>query len=82
MSNDALQGYVDRLVKLSKEKKELAEFTSDVKAEAKSNGFDVAAIDEIVSRIVAKDELLKRRKERDDLARVYAEALGQLSLFS
>jgi len=77
-----LQSYVDRLAKLKLEQKQLSEFMSDLKAEAKSNGFDPGAIDEIASRIVAKEELLKRRKEREELARVYAESIGQMSLFS
>jgi len=81
MDNATLQSYVDRLVKLKTEQKQLAEFTADVKLEAKSNGFDVGALDEIVARIVAKEELLKKRKEREEIARVYAEAIGQLNLF-
>ena len=81
MDNTNLQSYVDRLVKLKTEQRQLAEFTSEVKAEAKSNGFDAGALDEIVSRIVAKEELLKKRKEREEIARVYAEAIGQMSLF-
>ena len=81
MDNTNLKSYIDRLVKLKTEQRQLAEFTSEVKAEAKSNGFDVGALDEIVSRIVAKEELLKKRKEREEIAKVYAEAIGQLSLF-
>lgn len=82
MDNANLQSYVDRLVKLTTERKQLSEFISDLKSEAKSNGFDPGALDEIVGRIVAKEELLRRRKEREEIARVYAEAIGQLSLFN
>jgi uncharacterized protein (UPF0335 family) len=81
MDNKTLQSYIDRLVKLKMEQRQLAEFLSDVKLEAKSNGFDVGALDEVVARIVAKEELLKKRKEREEIARVYAEAIGQMSLF-
>ena len=81
MDNANLQSYIDRLVKIKQEQRQLAEFLSDVKAEAKSNGYDTGALDEIVSRIIAKEELLKRRKERDEIAKVYAEAIGQLTLF-
>ena len=81
MDNANLQSYIDRLVKIKQEQRQLAEFLSDVKAEAKSNGYDTGALDEIVSRIIAKEELLKRRKEREEIAKVYAEALGQLTLF-
>jgi uncharacterized protein (UPF0335 family) len=82
MSNEILKSYVDRLVQLAKEKKELAELNADVKAEAKSKGYDVAALDKIVSRIMAKEDSRKRQKACDEIALVYAEALGQLSLFS
>ena len=81
MDNANLQSYIDRLVKIKQEQRQLAEFLSDVKAEAKSNGYDTGALDEIVSRIIAKEELLKRRKEREEIAKVYAEAIGQLTLF-
>ena len=81
MDNKTLQSYIDRLVKLRLEQRQLAEFLGDVKLEAKSNGFDVGALDEVVARIVAKEELLKKRKEREEIARVYAEAIGQLTLF-
>ena len=81
MDNANLQSYIDRLVKIKQEQRQLAEFLSDVKAEAKSNGYDTGALDEIVSRIIAKEELLKRRKEREEIAKVYAEAIGQMSLF-
>ena len=81
MDNANLQSYIDRLVKIKQEQRQLAELLSDVKAEAKSNGYDTGALDEIVSRIIAKEELLKRRKEREEIAKVYAEAIGQLTLF-
>ena len=81
MGNANLRSYIDRLVKIKQEQRQTAEFLSDVKAEAKSNGYDTGALDEIVSRIIAKEELLKRRKEREEIAKVYAEAIGQLNLF-
>lgn len=81
-TNTNLQGFVDRLVRLKREAKELSEVQAEVKSEIKSVGFDVSAVEEIVNRIVAKDELLRKRKQRDEMARVYAEAIGQLSLFA
>ena len=71
MDNANLQSYIDRLVKIKQEQRQLAEFLSDVKAEAKSNGYDTGALDEIVSRIIAKEELLKRRKEREEIGRAH-----------
>lgn len=82
MDNTNLHGFVDRLVKLKNEARELREVSAELKGEAKSAGYDVDAIEEIANRIVAKDELLKKRKQRDEMARVYAEAIGQMSLFS
>lgn len=83
MDNTAnLQSYIDRLVKIKTEVRELNDIGAEIKAEAKSVGFDPGAIDEIVARIVAKEELLKKRKQREEIARVYAEAIGQLSLFN
>lgn len=81
MDNSNLQGFIDRMVKLKREAKEITEVLAEVKAEAKSTGFDVGAIEEIVARIIAKEELLKKRKQRDEMARAYAEAIGQMSLF-
>ena len=80
-SNAALQSYIDRLVSLNKEKKQVGELMKELKSEAKSNGFDPRAMDDLVSRILASEETMKKRKEKDDLARVYAKALNQLNLF-
>jgi uncharacterized protein (UPF0335 family) len=80
-SNTALQSYIDRLVSLNKEKKQVGELMKELKSEAKSNGFDPVAMEELVRRILASEETMKKRKEKDDLARVYAKALNQLNLF-
>lgn len=80
-SNTALQSYVDRLVSLNKEKKQVGELMKELKSEAKANGFDPAAMDEFVRRILANEETLKKNKDKVELAKVYAKALGQLSLF-
>lgn len=80
-SNTALQSYVDRLVGLNKEKKQITDMMKDLKTEAKSNGFDPAAMEELVKRILASEEALKKNKDKADLAKVYANAIGRLSLF-
>lgn len=80
-SNSELQSYVDRLISLNKEKAQVAELIKELKAECKSNGFDPAAMEELVKRILASEETLKKRREKEDLARVYATALDKINLF-
>ena len=80
-SNTALQSYIDRLVSLNKEKAQVADLIKELKSEAKSNGYDPAAMEELVKRILASEETLKKRREKEDLARVYATALDKINLF-
>ncbi len=80
-SNTALQSYIDRLVGLNKEKKQILDMIKDLKTESKSNGFDPTAMEELVKRILASEETLKKRREKEDLARIYAKALNQINLF-
>lgn len=81
-SNTALQSYIDRLVSLHKEKAQTMEIMKDLKSEAKSNGYDPSAMEELVKRILASEETLKKRREKEDLARVYANALDKIDLFN
>ena len=68
-----LRQFVERLERLAAEKKDLAEQEKEVKAEAKSRGYDV--------RILVK-LLAMRKRDADDLAEeeavldMYKEALG------
>lgn len=80
-TNTALQSYVDRLVSLNKEKTQVADLIKELKSEAKSNGYDPAAMENLVKAILASEETLKKRREKEDLTRVYARALGKLDLF-
>jgi uncharacterized protein (UPF0335 family) len=80
-SNTALQSYIDRLVSLNKEKAQVADLIKELKSEAKNNGFDPTAMEELVKRILASEETLKKRREKEDLARIYAKALNQINLF-
>lgn len=80
-TNTALQSYIDRLVSLNKEKAQVAELIKELKSEAKSNGFDPSAMDNYVRAVLASEETLKKRREKEDLTRVYARALGRLDLF-
>lgn len=80
--NTALKSYVDRLISLHKEKKQVQEIMKDLKSEAKSSGIDVKAMDKLVSLTLAKEEVRKQQRDTEDLAKVYAKALGLLNLWS
>jgi len=81
MSNSEIGSYIDRLHALEKEKIQAAEMIKELKAEAKSNGFDAEAIAEVVKRMMMKEERLKKLREKEEAARLYAENKGQLNLF-
>ena len=57
-SNAQLKSIVERAVKLAEDKKAIADDEKDLYAEAKSNGFEVAAI-----RVLVRDELLDAAKK-------------------
>ena len=80
-SNTALQSYIDRLVNLCGERRLISESIGDLRREAASNGFDGDALTEIVKRVLMDEDRVARAKQRDEIARVYAETLGQGSLF-
>lgn len=81
MSNSEITSYIDRLYSLENEKQQAAEMIKELKAEAKSNGFDAEAIAEVVKRMMMKEERLKKLRAKEDAARLYAESKGQLRLF-
>lgn len=74
-SADRLRNFVDRILSLEEEKKALADDIKDVKAEAKSAGFDTKILNKIVTAM---------KKERDDfveehtLTDLYLRAVGLL----
>jgi len=81
MSNESLSSYIDRLVTLEMEKKENAEMIKELKTEAKSSGFDAAALAEVVRRKLWDEKRKTKAKEKDNAARLYAKEIGQLHLF-
>lgn len=74
--NGALLGFINRIERLSEEKKSLQDDIGEIFAEAKNAGFDVK-----VMRIVLRDRKLTaaEREQRDDLIDAYKHALGMLS---
>lgn len=77
-ATEELRVYIERIERLEHDKAEIAQDIKDVKAEAKSRGFDVKAIEKIVKERAETDEQRRRRKETEDLTDVYRAALGML----
>ena len=72
---DALRSYIERIERLEEEKKAMADDIKDIYAEAKSTGFDVKIIRQIV-RLRKMDE--NDRQEQEALLDTYAHALGMI----
>lgn len=73
VSDQQLRSLVERIERLNEEKEQIATDIRDVYAEAKSNGFDVKALREVI-KLRAQD-----RGERDEHAAIvdtYMAALG------
>jgi len=74
-AKEQLKSFVERVERLEDEKKAIADDIKDVFAEAKANGFDVAALKEILKiRKADADE----RHEREAIVDLYASALGMI----
>jgi uncharacterized protein (UPF0335 family) len=75
VSSDQLRTVIERVERLEEEKKNIAEDIKQVYAEAKSGGFDVKTIREVVRmRKIESSEL----EEREFLLDTYRRALGML----
>ena len=75
-SANQLKSFVKRVERLSEEKKSIADDIKDVYAEAKSNGYDVKALREVVKlRKRDKDEL----QAFEEIVETYRHALGDLA---
>lgn len=70
-----LKAFIERLERLQSEKQDVADQMKDVMAEAKSEGFDVKTIREVlkIRRMKAQE-----RAEREELLELYLHALGDL----
>ena len=73
LNNDQLISVVERIERLTEEKKSIGEDIKDVFTEAKGNGFDNATIREML-KLRAMDKA--DRDEREALRDTYALALG------
>ena len=74
-AKDQLRSIIERVEHLEEEKREIAEQTKEVYAEAKGNGFDVKALRTII-RLRKQDP--NERQEAETILETYMQALGML----
>lgn len=74
-AKDQLKAIVERIERLDEEGKAISDDKRDVYAEAKGNGFDVAAIKHII-KLRRQDS--NERKEQESIVETYMAALGML----
>jgi uncharacterized protein (UPF0335 family) len=79
VAGDQLRAIVERIEHVEEEIKELNEAKKEIYLEAKSNGFDVKVIREVV-RLRKQDQ--KDREELDELLDVYLRAIKGASRIS
>jgi uncharacterized protein (UPF0335 family) len=68
-----LRKYVERIEEAEKERKEQSDVIGDVKREAKSRGYDVKALTELIRRRKRERAAVK---EQDAILALYEESLG------
>src|SRR5882762_3389570 len=75
-AKDQLRAFIERVERLEEEKKALADDIKDVFAEAKSSGFDVKALKDVLKRRAADEQKLA---EHEAILETYMLALGMLA---
>jgi len=78
-SKEQLKSYVDRIVSLEEQKAETAADIKDVLTEAKSNGYDAAALRAVVKERMQDKAKRDKAAERAAIIDTYKAALGMLS---
>lgn len=71
-----LRAALERVERLTEEKKAIADDIKDVYLELKSQGFDTAAMREIVKVRAMGEDALGKYREKRSMIDLYAEALG------
>ena len=74
----SLRSFVDRLVHLEEERKQLAADIKEVKSEARSQGFDVKVIAQMVRESMMDEEQRAAQREHEEICEVYRANLGML----
>lgn len=68
-----LRAFIERFERLEAEKKDIAQQQKEVMAEAKSRGYDVARIKDVI-KLRAMDP--DKREEQAQIVEMYSEAVG------
>jgi len=71
VENEQIRSIVERIQRLTEERKTIASDIAEVYAEAKANGFDKAVIKWVVSEL---EKPLHERQERDAIRDLYMQA--------
>lgn len=75
IAGDRLKSFIERIERLTEEKKSLQEDIKEIFAEAKGQGFDTKIMRKVIARRARdKDDI----DEEESLIEVYERALGQL----
>ena len=77
VARDQLRAFVERIERLTEEKKTIADDIKDVFGEAKAMGFDVKILRKVIA-LRKKDE--QERLEEDLILDTYLHALGMVSM--
>ena len=72
---DQLRTYIERIERLNEERKTLSEDVNEVFAEAKSNGYDVKTMKELI-KVRSKDP--QEQEELESMLELYKKALGMV----
>jgi uncharacterized protein (UPF0335 family) len=76
VAGERLKSYIERIERLTEEKRAIAEDIKEIYVEAKSNGFDTKTIRRLVKeRAMDADDLA----EQEAILDLYKRALGQLA---
>jgi uncharacterized protein (UPF0335 family) len=75
LANDQLKAIIERIERLEEEKKAISGDIRDVYAEAKGNGYNVAALRTVI-RLRKQDK--NERAEQEAIVETYLHALGML----
>ena len=78
VAKEQLKSIVERIERLEAEKKVIAQDVRDIYTEAKSNGFDVKVLRQVVA--MRKKDLAERQEE-EAVRDLYLQALGMLPDF-
>lgn len=73
--SDKLRSFVDRIERLLEEKREVADQIKEVKSEAKSEGFDIKVINQMIKERATPAH---QRSEFEELCDLYRAALGMI----